>query len=340
MDGMLAAAGVMRRYLQAMRGGTTILMYHRVLPDEQCRDYPLRELAIPLSVFEAQVKWLARFCDVRTVRDAVAKTEPVNGRPVVCVSFDDGYRDNFELAAPVLDQYGLHATFFVTTGHTARRDDEAPRLFWFDCAALHWQRQSAPALAAALEQSGAGKVEWQEIQTLPCWMEHLKSQPPSKIQRVLRLLDGVKKITESTAQFATMTQKQIADLHERGHEIASHTMSHPILTQLDDDELAQELAISRHLIATWTGTAPVGICYPNGNHDDRVIAAAAAAGYAYACTTIPGMNAADASVMRLRRQVVFEKSVTGWNGQHSDRAFSAEISGLHDKLRSASKRAR
>jgi peptidoglycan/xylan/chitin deacetylase (PgdA/CDA1 family) len=337
MDGVLAAAGVMRRYLRSMHGGTTILMYHRVLPDAQCNDYPLHELAVPLSVFEAQMRWLAKYCDVRTVHDAVINPAPLNGKPVVCVSFDDGYRDNYVHAASVLERNKLRGTFFVTAGHVSKSDGDAPKMFWFDRAALHWQRQSAQALAAALDHGGV-HVEETSVTPLNRWMEQLKAMPPSRVDAVLDLLDGAVDLTDAKETYATMTHDQLADLHRRGHEIGSHTMTHPILTHLEDDELAQELTLSRQLIAKWTNFSPVGLCYPNGDHDERVVNAAAAAGYAYACTTIPGLNAAASAPMRLRRQAVFAKSVTGWNGQHSDWAFSAEISGLHDRMRGTLKR--
>ena len=68
-------------------------------------------------------------------------------------------------------------------------------------------------------------------------------------------------------------------LAERGWEIGSHTMTHPVLTNVDGDTLQQELAESKQALERLTGTACTAIAYPTGKVDARVAAAAEAAGY-------------------------------------------------------------
>ncbi len=76
-----------------------------------------------------------------------------------------------------------------------------------------------------------------------------------------------------------MSWEQVGGLVERGWEIASHTATHPRLTSLDDRRLAHELTSSRLVCEQRTGTACRTIAYPFGDVDDRVVAAAAQAGY-------------------------------------------------------------
>jgi peptidoglycan/xylan/chitin deacetylase (PgdA/CDA1 family) len=75
------------------------------------------------------------------------------------------------------------------------------------------------------------------------------------------------------------TPAQVRELAEAGWEIGSHTRSHPLLTTLDDAALADELAGSREASAALAGTPCLTIAYPYADVDDRVISAAAAAGY-------------------------------------------------------------
>lgn len=76
---------------------------------------------------------------------------------------------------------------------------------------------------------------------------------------------------------------QLAGLVDRGWEVGSHTVTHPLLTDLSDAALRDELAESRRVVVERLGECRT-IAYPYGQADDRVAAAAAAAGYTAACT--------------------------------------------------------
>jgi peptidoglycan/xylan/chitin deacetylase (PgdA/CDA1 family) len=75
-------------------------------------------------------------------------------------------------------------------------------------------------------------------------------------------------------------------LRGEGWEIGSHTRSHPRLVQLDDDALREELQGSRARLEAELGEPCRSFAYPFGEVDDRVIAAAGAAGYEAACTLL------------------------------------------------------
>lgn len=76
-----------------------------------------------------------------------------------------------------------------------------------------------------------------------------------------------------------LSAADVADLAARGWEIGSHTLSHPVLTVLDDEALHRELAGSRTEIERLTGRACTSVAYPTGRVDERVVKAAAVAGY-------------------------------------------------------------
>jgi peptidoglycan/xylan/chitin deacetylase (PgdA/CDA1 family) len=68
-------------------------------------------------------------------------------------------------------------------------------------------------------------------------------------------------------------------LPERGWEVGSHTMTHQVLTNVDDATLREELASSKRELELLTGRRCTAVSYPTGRCDARVIAAAGAAGY-------------------------------------------------------------
>jgi peptidoglycan/xylan/chitin deacetylase (PgdA/CDA1 family) len=84
-----------------------------------------------------------------------------------------------------------------------------------------------------------------------------------------------------------MSWDQLGELAEAGWEIGSHTRTHPHLTTLDDETLREELVRSREEVEQRLGRACPTLAYPYGDHDERVVQAAGAAGYT-AAGTLPG----------------------------------------------------
>jgi peptidoglycan/xylan/chitin deacetylase (PgdA/CDA1 family) len=90
------------------------------------------------------------------------------------------------------------------------------------------------------------------------------------------------------AELEAMDWDEISELAEAGWEIGSHTSSHPMLTSLDDAQLARELRESRDAIEAHLGQPCRTLAYPYGDVDRRVAAAARDAGYEAAGTLYPG----------------------------------------------------
>lgn len=102
-------------------GRSVVLCYHSVRP------HSLTAYSTHTQVFERHLAWLAEHCEVVDFSEAQRPA----GRPRVSITFDDGYLDNVQYAVPLLETYGLEATFFVTTGFIER-----------DPTALAWVQQT------------------------------------------------------------------------------------------------------------------------------------------------------------------------------------------------------
>lgn len=93
--------------------GVPVLMYHKVNPDPETGNLGLR---VPPAEFDRQMKYLAeqgyQSVSLQEVRNFILEGEPLPPRPVV-ITFDDGYRDNYTYALPILEKYGFTATVFV-----------------------------------------------------------------------------------------------------------------------------------------------------------------------------------------------------------------------------------
>ncbi len=283
----LRLAGVER--FAVTRGASILFMYHRVLPGGAPPDWPLKSLIVDLTDFERQMTWLCRRYEVCTAFDAVCGVSR-GGRPRAAVTFDDGYRDNYLFAAPVLDRLGVPGSFFVTTEFIGSR-----RRLWFDVAALLWHR----GRSAGERRSLANRMS--ELKRMP------RAERDEELSKLAEPSDWV-----SSERDMPMDWADVNDLRRRGHEIGSHSRTHPILTHLSTTELRDEVVGSVETLRDH-GVEPRGIAYPNGDCDEAVTAAAAEAGLRYGLCTQEGWHERGADVMRTRRIDVNPARLKRWS---------------------------
>lgn len=277
------------------RGRLAVFCYHQVLesPDAIRSGEPTEQ------EFAADVERIASAFTVLTFGDAVARLAAGTLPPrAACLTFDDGYANNYSLAAPVLEKAGIPATIFVAGGAV----DEG--VMWNDvviesvAAAGGWPR--IPEAADFLAPPERGKPLAQLAEHL---LGQLKYRPLSERWEVAR---GIYEETvgEKLPRLM-MGRDDVRELAARGFEIGGHTINHPILKELPDDEARAEIEGCRRWVEEVTSTAPMSFAYPNGrsgvDFDDRHIAMVRDAGFAAAASTDWGLATAESDVFSLPR---------------------------------------
>lgn len=275
-------------------------MYHRVMPGGAPPDWPLRSLVIDTDEFAKQVDWLAQRFEMCTAFDAVC-SERRGTRPRAAITFDDGYRDNFEHAAPILSARGVPATFFISSRFIGSR-----RRMWFEVAAAAWMRMRAAGNDIPLGN----------------WMNRLKRLPPAERDSAIAECAGEGDWV-SPERDAAMTWDEVADLQSAGHEIGCHSRTHPILPLLTDDELRDEIGGCLEDLRDH-GIHAHGIAYPNGDFDERVIRSVQEAGLKYGVSTRMGWHRTGSSTFDVRRVDVNPARVRRWSDDAA-RGFATEI---------------
>jgi peptidoglycan/xylan/chitin deacetylase (PgdA/CDA1 family) len=117
---------------------------------------------------------------------------------------------------------------------------------------------------------------------------HVGSQAPMSWDGIDQWVGG-----PHEPELRCMGAAELRRLADAGWEIGAHTVSHPHLTTLADDELAHELTASRTRVEELMGASCRSLAYPYGDFDGRVVEAARAAGYAAACTLDVGRQGGD-----------------------------------------------
>lgn len=131
--------------------------------------------------------------------------------------------------------------------------------------------------------------------------------------------------SEHEAELAVMSWDQVRQLRDEGWEIGSHTCSHPWLTEISEAQLGEELVRSKASCEEQLREPTRSIAYPYGDHDERVVAATARAGYEAACTVPHRFEPFESSPLRYGRIDVTRTE--------SPRAFSVRTSARSRRAR-------
>ena len=302
-------------YRLVCRQRLSILIYHQVLdkPD------PIRPDVPDQNAFRWQMQLLKRYFTPLALSDAVAQLQQGTLPPAaVCVTFDDGYRDNLEVALPILQQEGVPATVFVATafcqGDNMWNDrviDLVDRL----------QLNQADFSAVGCGQLPLATLE-QKRQACETLLRQLKYQP---LQQRLDLIEALYRQFEAPeAAPKMMSPEQLRQLADSGVEIGAHTVDHPILKTLSVEEQYRQIADSKTYLESVLERPVTGFAYPNGkpgvDYDALSVEQVERLGFDYAVSTAWGTNANKQSRFELNRFTPWDKTPFGfhrrlcWNG--------------------------
>lgn len=222
------------------------------------------------------------------------------------ITFDDGYRDNHDVALPLLRRHGMQAAFFVATGFLNGG------IMFNDRVIEAVRGASGPSLDAGwlgLGVLGLDGVERRRdaVGRLLTAVKHLP--PAQRNDAVARIEDACGGRARSDLM---MDDAQVRALHAAGMEIGGHTRTHPILRVLDDAAARAEIQAGADDLRAITGRAPEVFAYPNGrpgeDFDERHCPMVKAAGFRYAFTTQAGVATRGTDPLRLPRFTPWDRS--------------------------------
>jgi peptidoglycan/xylan/chitin deacetylase (PgdA/CDA1 family) len=268
------------------RGRFCILNYHRILEDFD----PLLDSEPDVKTFRWHMALLAQCFNVIPLADAVAALGTSRMPPrAVCITFDDGYRSAHELALPILKEFGFPATVFVTTGHFTTGN------MWNDniIDALRFLPNGPLDLSeAGLPVFELGPVA-ERKEVVDSVVQACKYLPPAGRMQLDRVLENL--VGYSSEQRLMLTSDMVVSLSQQGIEIGGHTVTHPILTSIDDGSALEEIVENKKALENILGKPVRLFAYPNGkvntDFDERHVRMVREAGYSAAFTTAIGAAA-------------------------------------------------
>lgn len=298
-------AAVPRLLQQALAPrAAAILMYHAVVRSPLAvQDWCF----VGEQQFRDQMLYLKQHCQVVPLRDLPRTLGSQARRPIVALTFDDGFQNNYSVALPILQELGLPATVFLATNFIGSDDtlwfcrvNEAlsltslTRLDWdgesYDLSNPQRRAEAHARLQARLKGFAHPELLRQVAQLIAALGDRPgKAIPPGSPYRML-----------ATGEVTEMAGTGLI-------EFGAHTCSHAILSGLSTAERSREIINSLAAVQRMTGSPCTLFAYPNG----RVIDYAACdvitlhdTNTSVAVTTVTGPNDRSVPALEMRRYMV------------------------------------
>ncbi|MBX3324384.1 MAG: polysaccharide deacetylase family protein [Nitrospira sp.] len=321
-------------FLRRLQGKVSILMYHRVVTAAELASQFIQPgMYVTGETFERQVRFLLKHFDVLSMPELLAmwreKTWKADHRYCV-ITFDDGWRDNYVHAFPVLQRYDIPATIFLPTGVIGTTK-------WFWPEELGWinrrfaslpMEQKVPILASL-----RGSDSW--LNDIGCNLEAGRSDELIERCKVIsqdRVGELVSRLADAMevplpGERLVMNWDEVRDMAAAKIAFGSHSVNHKILTTVSDAELQEEVFGSLDTLRNHGLNGEFVFCYPNGNYSPAVIRSVESAGYCAATSTEPGWEGREpAHLFRLKRIAVHDDLTC------SDALFAFHLAGYNSRL--------
>lgn len=317
--------------------GALILMYHHITE----ADSDPWSLCVTQQNFAEHLEVLQKYYRPIGLQELAQahRNGNIPHRSVV-VTFDDGYADNLYLAKPLLEQYNIPATVFITTGHLGRE-----REFWWDeLEQLLLQPGTLPE-KLSLNLNGSSQqwdlaeavyyseTDYQRDRQIKPW----ESQPSSRLffyysvwqqlqllteQEQLKALDQI--LAWSGAQPAVRTNyrsllpEEVCVLGQGGIvEIGAHTVTHPFLSAHSLAFQQEEIQRSKAYLEELLNHPVSSFSYPFGNYTAQTVRLIQEIGFTCSCSTIPDTVWRGSDCFQFPRV-----QIENWNGEE----FTTQLS--------------
>lgn len=266
---------------------------------------------VPVHVFAQQMDYLAHHANVLPLAEAVARMQckdlPANA---VAVTFDDGYRDVYVNAFPIMQAYTIPATIFLATDSIG-----SGNILWHDRVFSAFRETRDPYLVeygpkAATYPLGTTAEKLRTQHEVLGFLRSLDDQ--ERLRWIARLEEQLHVRGREDVLELMLNWGDVQAMARHGISFGSHTVTHPILSKISRDKAVYEVAMSKRVIEEHTGQTVTTFAYPNGRAEDftrETQEVLQETGYLCALTTIFGTNDCKQDLYALRRGQPWEEDL-------------------------------
>ena len=250
-----------------MRKKPRIIMFHRFSEQKQ-------QHCVSSSELEKQIIYLKKHFNILPLSQLRRCIEQGKSTPnnSIVLTVDDGYRDFYEVAYPVLKKYSVPATLYVTTGFINEE-------LWLWPDQITWllnnvndvnktidlgETNSKSIEISTIDDSNRQQI-WSNVISYLLSVDDL-----TKHKWIAYLSDQLGKPLPDSApeEYSACSWQQLAEMQQNGIEIGGHTHTHPSLGQVSDEQLRVELRTCMQFLDEKLGKQDRDFCFPNGQPND------------------------------------------------------------------------
>lgn len=243
--------------------GVYCFNYHRI-GEAMASSFDPNVFSCTAANFESHLEFFKshfKVIDVDTLIELLGNKQPL-GQKYAVLTFDDGYIDNYQIAFPLLKKHGLTAAFFIVTEFL-----DHPKVSWWDEVA--WLVRNSKSDFVALP-GACDRVELKACDAANCIrlvLSAIKKAPNLTIDECVKIVRdqcGVRLPQDVCESPPFVNWDQVNEMSQAGMDIGSHTVTHKILSHLDEAEQTFEISKSKQLIEERIGKRVSSIAYPVG----------------------------------------------------------------------------
>jgi peptidoglycan/xylan/chitin deacetylase (PgdA/CDA1 family) len=267
-------------------------------------------LTVTPEVFDRHLRFLSRHYTLVPLADIVGRLRQGQNpyRRAIAITFDDGFRDNYTQAFPILRRYQAPATFYLTTGCIDNR-----QVFWvahlryllLTTRAQELRLTQPEGLTCDFSQPGARETAFR---TLVVYMKNIPT--PQRHELMTTLVEQLP-VDDTPLRNLMMSWEHVREMQRSGMSFGAHTVTHPNLPNTTLAEADREIRESKEVIEAQVGCAVRDFSYPNGRGSshvtEQVKQLVRRIGFHSAVTSLAGCVTAGDDLFALKRVGVYKK---------------------------------
>ena len=328
LAGFLHYAGVFYVLNRLMgKNHAVILSFHRTVAEPAQAEKTPTLPYLTASNFEKLIAYLKSKYRIQSLEDWISSGRQKSG---IILTFDDGWKDNYVYAFPVLKKHNVPATIFVAVNFIGATTE-----FWQVKLYRQLQKlsltevQGWPDSELKRKIIGIFKAGFSP-DTYQLLVRYLKSKPRKELES---LLEPLFSRDSQKPEPAGLGWEEIKEMHQSGIDFGSHTLNHIILPVENDETIKDELQSSRQILEQHLNKPVRYFAYPSGEYDERTKALVRQAGYVAAFSTKEDVNTCWTNPLELRRIEMEENKLTDSIGEFCRHLFELETCWLYLKIR-------
>jgi peptidoglycan/xylan/chitin deacetylase (PgdA/CDA1 family) len=259
-----------------------ILCFHGVVARP---DLAINNRHMSAEEFDHTIRYIAKHYEVIGVEELFRAPEATTGsRKRVCLTFDDGYLNNFTTALPILEKYKVPATFYILSAGV----DAPDFIIWTDLLdfILHGTKEQQVLLVNEHSFERTPKQFHCSLLGGISLSDYMKTLGPEKYDLLHKLAAEHIDLSDLKKQFPDywklVSREQLTVFNgSPAVTIGSHTCAHHNLSNVSEELAARELFVSSGILETIAGKQIESIAYPDGSYNDRIKDLAERSGYRY-----------------------------------------------------------